>query len=59
MHVVSGVYSSSIMDLDPMGHDSSLIDKNQALGENLVKLTCAARVLQEVLLLLQQVMFWR
>ena len=40
------------MDLDPRGHDSSLRDKNQALGENLVEFAHGTRVLQEVL-------FWR
>ena len=52
MTILSGVYSSSIMYLDPRGHDSSLGDKNQPLGENLVEFTHATRVLQET-------MFWR
>ena len=45
MHVISGVYSSSIMDLDPRGHESSLIVKKQYLGEKMVKFTRATRVL--------------
>ena len=57
MNVLSGVYSSSFMDLYPMGHDSSLRDKNQSLGENLVEFTHATRVLQEVMFFLQEVMF--
>ena len=43
MLVLSGVYYFSIMDLDPRGHDSSLRDKNQDLGANLAKFTCATR----------------
>ena len=52
MHVPSGVYSYSIMDLDPRSHDSILRDKNQDLGANMVVFTRATRVLQEVLFLL-------
>ena len=49
MHVISGVYSSSIMDLDPRGHDSNLREKNQYFGETLVNFTHDIGVLQEVL----------
>ena len=59
MHVLSGVYSSSIMDLDPRGHDSSLRDKNQALGENMIEFTRATRVIQDVLFFLQEFLFWK
>ena len=41
MNVLSGFYSYSIMYLDPRGNFSSLRDKKQALGENLVDFTCA------------------
>ena len=59
MNVLSGVYSSSIMYLGPRGQDSSLRDKNQPLGENLVEFTHATRVLHETLFLLQENLFWR
>ena len=43
MNVLSGVYSCLIMYLDPRGHDSSLRDKNQALGVNLAEFTRATK----------------
>ena len=36
------------MDLELRGHDSILIDKNQAFGVNMVKFTRVRGVLQEV-----------
>ena len=36
------------MDLEPRCYDSSLGDKNQAFGANLVKFTSATGVVQEV-----------
>ena len=45
MNILSGVYSSSIMDLDPRGHDSSLRDKTRDLGENMVHFTRSTGVL--------------
>ena len=59
MNVLSGFYSSSIMYLDPRGCDSSLRDKNQPLGENMVEFTHATRMLQEVFLLLEEVLLLR
>ena len=59
MNVLSGFYSSSIMYLYPKCHDSSLRDKNQPLGSNLVEFTHATRVLQETLVFLQESSFWK
>jgi len=45
MHVLIGVYSSLVMDLEPRGHDSSLRGKKQAFGANLVKFTGEIKLL--------------
>ena len=59
MNVLSGVYSSSIIYLGPMGHNSSVRDKKQPLGADLVEFTHAIRVLQATLFFLQESMFWK
>ena len=57
MHVLSGVYSSSIMYLGHRGQDSILSDRNQPLGENPVEFMHATKVLQATLFLLQASLF--